>query len=40
MRAHLGMEYTHLGRTGLTVSRIALGALKAAAPENLRGPMP
>jgi hypothetical protein len=29
------MEYTHLGRTGLTVSRIALGTLKAAAPENL-----
>jgi NDP-hexose 2,3-enoyl reductase len=28
------MEYTHLGRTGLTVSRIALGTLKAAAPEN------
>ncbi len=28
------MEYAHLGRTGLTVSRIALGALKAAAPEN------
>ncbi|HEY2286988.1 MAG TPA: hypothetical protein VGH88_14730, partial [Streptosporangiaceae bacterium] len=31
------MEYTHLGRTGLAVSRIALGALKAAAPENLPG---
>jgi NDP-hexose C3-ketoreductase / dTDP-4-oxo-2-deoxy-alpha-D-pentos-2-ene 2,3-reductase len=31
------MEYTHLGRTGLTVSRIGLGALKAAAPENLPG---
>jgi len=29
------MEYTRLGRTGLTVSRIALGAVKAAAPENL-----
>jgi aryl-alcohol dehydrogenase-like predicted oxidoreductase len=31
------MEYTHLGRTGLMVSRIALGGLKAAAPENLPG---
>jgi hypothetical protein len=31
------VEFTHLGRTGLTVSRIGLGALKAAAPENLPG---
>jgi len=31
------MEYAHLGRTGLTVSRIALGALKAAAAKNLPG---
>jgi hypothetical protein len=31
------MEYPHLGRTGLTVSRIALGALRAAAPENRPG---
>jgi aryl-alcohol dehydrogenase-like predicted oxidoreductase len=31
------MEYTRLGRTGLRASRLGLGALKAAARENLPG---
>ena len=29
-KEHCAMEYAHLGRTGLVVSRIALGGLKAA----------
>ena len=36
-KGQFAMEYAHLGRTGLTVSRLGLGALKAAALENRPG---